>query len=103
MLRLRVVVFTFSLFALTAGTQVFTWGVGYSGQLGRCGRFHEKCASVPTLVPDALPDQAVQVVCGGSHTAILAGIVLFAYFYIRCNVWKLVIERVCGCLYRKSK
>eukprot|EP01083_Nonionella_stella_P113050 333119_1 len=53
------------------GTQIYTWGVGYYGQLGRKGRFHEKCAKVPTVVE--FPHHVLQVSCGGYHTAVLTG------------------------------
>lgn len=56
-----------------AGTAVFTWGMGYQGQLG--GKFRRgepRTRSTPTRV--ALPDDitAIRVSCGGFHTAVLA-------------------------------
>ena len=55
-----------------AGTTVFTWGMGYQGQLGaKFRRGDMRCRPRPTEV--ALPPDvtAIKVACGGFHTAVL--------------------------------
>jgi alpha-tubulin suppressor-like RCC1 family protein len=56
-----------------SSTAIFTWGMGYQGQLGeRYGRGDTRTRTSPvkvSLPPTCLP---VQVACGGFHTAVLS-------------------------------
>ena len=40
---------------LPGGTCTWTWGAGYYGQLGRKGRYYEKCSSIPKRVEFEFP------------------------------------------------
>lgn len=60
----------------SAGTYVFTWGAGYSGQLGRrFQRDQKRYSAVPMLItlsetaPHGIPVR--QVACGQEHTALV--------------------------------
>ncbi len=50
---------------------MFSWGLGEDGRLGHGDQVDQL---VPKQIQALVPLKVVQVVCGGHHTAVLAGL-----------------------------
>lgn len=58
--------------ALMEGGYVFSWGMGYFGQLGHGDDSSwETPKNIKTLDPKKLGNKVVSVVCGGSHSGVI--------------------------------